>query len=175
MSEVTVQNTLFEALFHHILRPSPELAAEALRVGYDLERPRAIYPAEVWVKCVELALPRAYPTLPCTEALWKLGRDMANGYFSTLVGKVVHAALRVIGPNRAMRRVSLSFNSAYTGVKIKEEEVGPRDWVVRFQNYPLPPEAAAGTCEVALRLTGVEPRVKVSTSMPGAFELRISW
>ena len=89
----------------------------------------------------------------------------------------MNVALKVAGPDRAMKRVALSFRSVMEPVEITSTELGPRDWRVTFQGYPFPAEAAAGCCEEALRQSGAAnpSAVLESDDGHGRFELRMRW
>ena len=90
---------------------------------------------------------------------------------------MVGVALKMAGPERAMKRVGLSFSSVVSPVDIQTERLGAADWRVRFRGYPFPAEAAAGTCEGALLQAGATaPRVEVERREgTDGFDLRIRW
>ncbi|RKG72551.1 DUF2378 family protein [Corallococcus terminator] len=175
-AEVVIQNTLFESLLRCV-RLDSSLRERLAAAGYDPDRPRASYPASVFLRCQNLVLAYAYAGRPPQEALRQMGRDLVRGFFETLVGKVVNVALKVAGPERAMKRVGLSFRAVMEPVEIQSTELAPKDWRVTFQGYPFPAEAAAGCCEEALRQSGAESPTVVleSDTGTGRFELRIRW
>ncbi|MFP2928777.1 DUF2378 family protein [Pyxidicoccus sp. 3LG] len=175
-TEVTVQSTLFESLVR-FTRPDTKLKAAFLAAGYDVDKPRATYPAAVYLACQDAAVRHLYPGRERNAALREMGREMVRAYFDTLVGKVVGMALKVAGPERAMRRVGLSFSSVVHPVDIVVERLAQTDWRVRFRSYPFAPDAAAGTCEGALLQAGApKPQVEVERhESPEAFDLRIRW
>ncbi|RKH71840.1 DUF2378 family protein [Corallococcus interemptor] len=175
-AEVVIQSTLFESLLRCV-RMDNAMRERMAAAGYDPDRPRASYPASVFLRCQNLVLQAAYAGRPREEALRQMGRDLVRGYFETLVGKVVNVALKVAGPDRAMKRVALSFRSVMEPVEITSTELGPKDWRVTFQGYPFPSEAAAGCCEEALRQAGASnpSAVLESDDGHGRFELRMRW
>lgn len=175
-TEVTVQSTLFESLVR-FAKPGPNLRADFLAAGYDVDRPRATYPASVYRACQEAVLHHLYSGRDRKTAQRALGRELVRMYFETLVGRVVGMALKVAGPERAMKRVALSFSSVLSPVDIESVQLGPADWRVRFRGYPFPSDTAAGTCEGALLVAGAaHPRVEVERQEgPEAFDLRIRW
>ncbi|RKH14593.1 DUF2378 family protein [Corallococcus praedator] len=175
-AEVVIQNTLFESLLRCV-RLDSSLRERLAAAGYDPDRPRASYPASVFLRCQNLVLATAYAGRLPQEALRQMGRDLVRGFFETLVGKVVNVALKVAGPERAMKRVALSFRSVMEPVEIQSTELAKKDWRVTFQGYPFPAEAAAGCCEEALRQSGAaSPTVVLeSDTGTGRFELRIRW
>lgn len=175
-TEVTVQSTLFESLVR-FTKPDAKLRAEFLAAGYDVDKPRPSYPASVYLACQGAAVRHKYPGRERRDALRDMGREMVRTYFDTLVGRVVGMALKMAGPERAMKRVGLSFSSVVSPVDIQTERVGPADWRVRFRGYPFPAEAAAGTCEGALLQAGATaPRVEVERREgTDGFDLRIRW
>ncbi|NMO14785.1 DUF2378 family protein [Pyxidicoccus fallax] len=175
-TEVTVQSTLFESLVR-FLKPDAKLRAEFLAAGYDIDKPRATYPASVYLACQSVAVRHRYPDRERRDALREMGRETVRTYFDTLVGRVVGVGLKMAGPERAMKRVGLSFSSVVSPVDIQTEQLAPADWRVRFRGYPFPAEAAMGTCEGALRQAGATaPRVEVERyeGIDG-FDLRIRW
>lgn len=173
---VSVQATLFESLVR-CAKPDPELLAELRALGYDADKPRTTYPAAVFLACQDAVLRHAYGSAASKKAQREMGRDLVQRYFDTLVGRVVGTALKMAGPERAMKRVKLSFSSVFDPVDIQSEPLAPADWIVRFRGYPFPAEAAAGTCEVALRHAGAQaPRVEVERyEPPENFDLRVRW
>ncbi|MCP3100370.1 DUF2378 family protein [Myxococcus sp. K15C18031901] len=175
-TEVIVQATLFDSL----VRCAPmdgALRADLLAAGYDVDRPRALYPGSVFIACQTVVQRAAYSHLGPKAAQRQMGRDLVRSYFETLVGRVVGMALKVAGPERAMKRVALSFKSVFEPVYIQTLMLAPSDWRVEFRNYPFPHESAAGTCEGALRQAGAEnPSVEVERSTSAEdFDLRIRW
>ncbi|WP_338866574.1 DUF2378 family protein [Myxococcus stipitatus] len=175
-TEVTVQATLFESLVR-CAKPDAAQRAEFLALGFDVDKPRATYPASVFMGCQAVVLRTKYVGLTPTAALRELGRDLVRMYFDTLVGKVVSMALKVAGPERAMKRVALSFSSVMDPVDIHVEFISAGQYRVKFRRYPFPAESAAGTCEVALQQAGAATaRVEVERydSLEG-FDLRIGW
>ncbi|MFP2909961.1 DUF2378 family protein [Pyxidicoccus sp. 3LFB2] len=175
-TEVTVQSTLFESLVR-FTKPDKKLRADFLAAGYDVDKPRPTYPAAVYLACQDAAVRHLFAGRERKEALREMGREMVRAYFDTLVGRVVGMALKMAGPERAMKRVALSFSSVVAPVDIQTEKLGPADWRVRFRGYPFPADAAAGTCEGALRQAGATaPRVELERhEPPNGFDLRIRW
>jgi uncharacterized protein (TIGR02265 family) len=175
-TEVTVQSTLFESLVRYT-KPDAKLRADFLAAGYDVDKPRPTYPAAVYLACQEAAVRHLFPGRDKKEALREMGREMVRAYFETLVGRVVGMGLKMAGPERAMKRVGRSFSSVVSPVDIHPEQVAPADWRVRFRGYPFPADAAAGTCEGALRQAGAKaPRVEIERyEPPNGFDLRIRW
>ncbi|WP_426752483.1 DUF2378 family protein [Myxococcus sp. Y35] len=175
-TEVTVQSTLFESLVR-LAKPDAALQAEFLAAGFDMDKPRASYPSAVFIACQDAVVRHRFAGMDRKSAYRELGRGLVRSYFDTMVGKVVGIALKVAGPERAMKRVGLSFSSVFDPVDIQVESQGPANWRARFRGYPFPAEAAAGTCEGALRQAGAsEPEVVVERyEPPDGFDLRIRW
>ncbi|MCP3164088.1 DUF2378 family protein [Myxococcus qinghaiensis] len=174
-TEVKVQSTLFESLVR-CANPDAAMRAEFLAAGYDVDKPRASYPSSVFIACQGVVLRTTYGGLPLQQAQRTLGRDLLRQYFETLVGRVVGMALKVAGPERAMRRVALSFSSVFEPVDIQTQLLAPQDYRVKFRGYPFPAEAAAGTCEGALKQAGaLSVTVNVERYENEGFDLRIRW
>jgi|GEM_PF-3597967 uncharacterized protein (TIGR02265 family) len=175
-TEFIVESTLFESLVR-FSKPDMKLRAEFLAAGFDVDKPRANYPAAVFLRCQDAVVRHLYPHRERKEVMREMGREMVQIYFDTLVGRVVGMALKMAGPERAMKRVALSFSSVLSPVDIQTEHLAPGDWRVRFRGFPFPADAAAGTCEGALQQAGAaSPRVEVERfEPPNGFDLRIRW
>ncbi|NTX02278.1 DUF2378 family protein [Myxococcus sp. CA040A] len=174
-TEVRVQSTLFESLVR-CANPDAAMRADFLAAGYDVDKPRASYPSSVFLACQSLVLRTTYGGLASKQAQREMGRDLLRQYFDTLVGRVVGMALKVAGPERAMKRVALSFSSVFEPVNIQTALLAPQDYRVKFRDYPFPAEAAAGTCEGALKQAGaLSVTVDVERYETEGFDLRIRW
>ncbi len=175
LSVSMVQSTVFEGLFRRALKPTPALVEELRRIGYDPERPKTEYPMPVWSDCLEAARRHVYPTLSRAEGMEALGRDFANGYLETIVGKVIGAALPLLGPARALRRLPNYFTTARTDVTLTVDMEGDRRARVRVADpYPMP-EMLVGIIIAGLRKTGVEASVSIERQVGYNYDLLVSW
>ncbi|HLT31976.1 MAG TPA: DUF2378 family protein [Myxococcaceae bacterium] len=114
----TVDSTLFEAMFVRTLTPTGAFAEELRQTGFDLAQMQPKYPAPIWRRCVEVARRHTYPELPKEEGMRQLGRDFMKGYYGTLLGKVVSAAMPLIGLERTLNRLERMWKGSSSVVKV---------------------------------------------------------
>jgi uncharacterized protein (TIGR02265 family) len=79
---------LFDGLFGRALEMTPDLELGLRLLGYDVHAPCSRYPIELWSDCLLLA------TMQCPRenehlALERLGRKFIEGWFETLLGKLI--------------------------------------------------------------------------------------
>src|SRR4051812_5671199 len=91
-----VDQTAFEGLFVRALRleaSNGAFVADLAAVGYDPRAPLAKYPAKVFHDALRVACRHEYPGMPEDKALVELGRRFIDGFFATIVGKLVSTML----------------------------------------------------------------------------------
>lgn len=169
-------STTFEALFVRGLKVKGP-AAEALRaVGFDIDRIKPSYPVSIWKASVETAAKQLYPDLGFDQALRKLGHVMVEGFFETLVGKVMCAGMSLIGPERYLKRFPELAKMEKRRLTITPVEEGDRRWRMNFDGEPhLMAEFLAGIIEAGVTRTKVTPTVRVEHHRPGVFDVCVSW
>lgn len=174
-NEVRVHHTLFESLVRCV-RPDAALRAALREAGFDPDVTHRDYPASVWLACEDVVRRHGFADLARAAAFRALGQQLVRNFFETLVGRVVGGGLRMVGPERAMRRAALSFGSVLEPVDIHAEPLGPQHWLLCFRRYPFTPETAAAVCEEALRYAGAaHPQALVEHPDASGFDLRIRW
>lgn len=81
-------------------------------IGVDPDqRLEPAYPREKWLELIHLACEIHAPGKDHEAASYELGRRFMTSYTQGLVGKAMMAALRVIGPRRALERMSRNFRT----------------------------------------------------------------
>jgi uncharacterized protein (TIGR02265 family) len=132
------------------------LLDERLRAaGLDLSRPFApAYPREDYNRFVRITAETLWPDEPPERAYHALGRQLLQGYSHTLLGKALAAMLKVIGPRKALDRMTRNFRSGSNYNDTRVTDVGPGE-VLFWMNEPeLHPSYVAGIVEAALELAG---------------------
>ncbi len=134
-----VFNQTIESLFQRALKDSmaPALKAELKASGLDLDKPLdPAYPAESVNRWFALAAKHTFPTLVRDEGLRALGSRFIDGWQQTLLGKATAALLVIVGPTRALRRMTQNFRTGDNFTQVEFEERAKGDVELRF-NYVI--------------------------------------
>jgi uncharacterized protein (TIGR02265 family) len=142
MLQPRVFGHLFEALFQNALagRLSPIALEQLRRLGVDVsKRLEPVYPLPLWMAALTVAARDVYPSLELDQAYEQLGEACMEGFSATLVGRAVVAALRLIGPERAMLQAQSTFRSTNNYAQLSHRKVGPghfRIWINEVGHCP---------------------------------------
>lgn len=169
-----VKAMLFEAL-HAVVPAGSPVEARFRRLGFDPAQPRVAYPVEVWIGCVEAAAEALFPGRPRREAARELGRLWLSGFARTLVGKVMLAAIGLMGPDRLLAHVPRSFATGRAGVSAQVMNVGATERLVQVRDPRPLPDFVAGIFEALLVRGGVKAVVEIEERRPDGFALRVRW
>jgi uncharacterized protein (TIGR02265 family) len=152
---------VFEALFTRGFKPDARLV-EALRAaGYDVQRPEPRYPTAVWHACIEAARRHLFPSLSVAEGTRRLGAIFADGYFNTLIGKVIGAALPLLGPERAIQRLPRYWSATQPDLGVEVVKAGERHYAVTLREKGILADFCAGLLEGSVRHTRAEVAITV--------------
>lgn len=112
------------------LGPLDDAAREKLRaVGIDPDRRlEPAYPVEQYVALQRAAVGIFAPHEPFEIGIEALGRRFVDGYGETLMGRAVLAGLRLLGPVRALQRLTRTLSTGSTFFKTSLEEARPGTW-----------------------------------------------
>lgn len=160
------------------LEQDEPLQVELRTVGYDPAGDTAMWPARTFYEVLEVVRRRRFPALPVAEAQRELGRAWVAGFAHTTVGAVVTAALRVLGPERALPRIVQYVHSVREDFTPQVVPTGDRAFTLRFQEAAgVLPEFAQGGIEALLEAGHAPPALVVALGERGAdwFELRVRW
>lgn len=161
-----IQASMFEALFERRLKPTGAFLQDLIQAGYDPARPEVQYPESVLINCIEVARRHAFPELSPKDGEFKVGQELSDGFLGdTLAGKVMAAAMPLVGPERIIRSLPRRFKSGTDGEVPEVEQLGERHWrVVMGRNAT--PHMVAGAIQAALSRTGVTANVEVERAHP---------
>ena len=174
--EPTTKAAVFEGLFDRVLRPRGAFAAELREAGYDPQHRRAEYPTHVFHACLEVARRHAHPGLSVDAANHQLGRALAEGYLSTLVGALVSSTFPLLGPDGVLRQLHRVWARGQPDVRVVTERVGERHWRVLMEGGDVLAHVGAGSLERGLEPTGAHGvRCEVLEAAPTRFVLRVTW
>ncbi|MBK7861059.1 MAG: DUF2378 family protein [Archangiaceae bacterium] len=170
----TDHNT-FEGLFRRGLDLKDEaFKAELRTVGYDMDKPQLRYPTPVWRAALEVARRRLYSQFSPEQAYWELGRISVGGFFSTIKGRFVSAALPLLGLDAFVKSLPRFFSTTRPDLVIKVfPEAEPRTWKVTFfDQFPLP-EFSGAIISAGVDRIAPELKVTVTRRASDGFDLRI--
>ncbi len=173
--EGQLQQSSFEGLFVKMLKVEGDFAEELRQAGFDVSHQEARYPSSVFKRCMEIACRRVYPAQPTPDAMRKIAAQFVDGFFDTIVGKVVVVVLPYLSPEAFLKRYPRFFGMAAPGVKMTVEEVSERNWRLVLRDRAVLPEFNAGTVECLLKRFGIKPVVKVTEQSKWHFVLSITW
>ena len=176
-AESTVQQSVFEGLFVHVLeaRPGTPLAEALRRAGYDVSRQEATYPRHVWIASLEAACRVAYPQLSQEQAMRELGKSLIGGFFKTFAGRAVSLLAPMLGPEGVLKRMPRFFTMGSPGTQMTVHEEGPKAWRAEVRDRYVVPDFSAGVLETALEKAGVVGQVSVMDRAAGRCTLHVTW
>lgn len=177
--EPVVYDAAVEGLYLRGLRErlTPALKNKLRGVGLELEpKVRPSYPRSIWVEGIKLLSNDLYPGLPPTDAQRKLGELAINGIQHTLMGKPIIAMARMLGPRRAMFRLTQAFGSLNNFMKADVTELGPTHFHVAINDCYGMPSYLEGGLNAVLHLChkGQFKVVPVEANPPGAL-FDVTW
>jgi len=125
-----VYSTCVESLFLRGLRGRlTARCKERLRqAGLDLDRKlEPSYPLGQWKEFLRLVVRELYPQHPAEAAYLELGVLFMDGFLETFIGKATMSVLRVLGPHRALKRLSHNLRAGNNFSKVELTVHGPTD------------------------------------------------
>lgn len=146
-------------------------------LGVDPDRLEPAYPADQYVALQRLAVELFAPNQPFPVGIEALGRRFVDGYGETLMGRAVLAGLRLLGPVRALERLSRTLSTGSTFFKTKLEEVRPAVWRL-WINRVTYPGWYVGLVQRGLEHAGakkVEVRVVEHVGPGQGLTLEVTW
>lgn len=169
----TTEGSAFEAMFVHVLQPSGSFLRELKEAGFDPTLMQARYPSPVWYRCLDIARRHTFPDLPPPEGFRMLGRSFMEGYFRTLIGKVVSAALPLYGLQRTLDRLPRVWKGSQPTTEVTVVKDGEHAWRVTLYSPGVIPEFSAGVLEAAAAPVGEKLTVEVAERSPSHCVLRV--
>jgi uncharacterized protein (TIGR02265 family) len=175
MAESKTPASIFEGMFQRGMKVDSGLKAKLLAAGYDLDRPQATYPTPVWVACVEVAAVHAYGGMAREQAMRQLGRRFIDGFFETILGKLVSAPMPLLKTEKLVERIGKTMSLERPDTIGVVTNVGPKHYLLTVQDaFPLP-DFVAGNLEGLLTRAKVQPQVEVAERRPNGYALTLRW
>jgi uncharacterized protein (TIGR02265 family) len=115
-----------------------DVARQFVTLGMDFADLSNVYPLDTWTSALRLAMKVLFPKTPEVEAQYALGERFISAYAETLVGKIVAATSRLLGPKRALLATARNLHSGnnYSKVTIQEAKDGEVRFILNIA--PLP-------------------------------------
>jgi uncharacterized protein (TIGR02265 family) len=173
--ESTTDNTVFEGMFGRALKPTGKFVEDLRAIGYDPARPEIRYPTRVWRDALEVARRHCYPQLPAEQAQRMLGRRFVDGFFETIVGRLMAVAMPLIGTAMVCRRIPKYWAAVRTGISVEVRQESDKLFRIMYRDANPAPDFYAGIIEGAGRYTRTNNVVEIPVRGPDYFELLIAF
>lgn len=179
MTERLMFDHVVDGMFRKSLgkRLTPACRDELRAAGLDLDKPLLpAYPMELYFRCLEIAGRHLHPTKSPAEAVHALGLGFLDGYHETFMGRAILNLAKLIGPARAIRRITQTFRQGNNFTQVDVVERSPTCFALRFNEVGPHPEHTQGALFGALR---IDDRLDVTVDIeertpPGALYV-VSW
>jgi len=147
-----------------------------LALGIDLFKPNPAYPYELWIQALQLAMNLLWPGVGREVATYRMGRAIFESYGQTVMGKALMALVKVLGPRRALERMSRNLRTTNNYSETRLTEVGPNRYEL-WVNKVAFPHYFRGLLEAGLESGGAaEVKVEVgSVSATEGVAFGLSW
>ncbi|MBL8913555.1 MAG: DUF2378 family protein [Archangium sp.] len=178
-SEKLVFESSLEAMFVISIhdRNTPELKAALRAVGVDVDKklPPALS-RDIWYAGIEVVAKHGWKELSREDALRAMGRRLIENLQHTLLGKTFGPVMRLLGPERLLKRVPHNMKSANNFSTATAELVAPRTVVIEATDVGSAPELFAGTLEALMAWVGApKSTVEFVTTTPPAARYTVRW
>jgi uncharacterized protein (TIGR02265 family) len=173
-----IDAALFEGMFVRAIRPDPSFIAELKELGFDVARMQARYPVRVWRQSLEAARRRLFGERPEERGYRALGNLFVEGYFETIIGKILAIPLSLVAVDRVIQRMPKTWQAARADIRIDPPlKESAQRWRVTFHDPDPVPGFFAGVVEGASRHTKLKQGANVDIERlgPKGFDLVIWW
>lgn len=156
----------------------PGLEARYRAVGLDLStKLLPAYSYEIWRACLEAQREVVFPGEPLDRASHQQGAKYVAAYFDgTVIGAPLKGLLRLIGPRRALDRMSRNFKTAnnFSEVSLTARGENEGDLLVN-DVFSASPHYIVGMLEHGLGLCGMHVTVSPAERSGDACSFRCAW
>ena len=155
---------------------SPALAAKLKAVGVDFARPlEASYPLPVWGQAMSLVAEELFQGGTVSSRQRQLGRKVFEAYAEGVVGRMVMALARVLGPRRMLERSARDLRSANNYLQLDVHTDAPNRHRLIFEHIGFP-DFCAGLLERAAELAGAsQVQVTIHRTEGEHGEFLVTW
>ena len=174
-AEPTIAQSAFEGLFVRVLKPTGAFREELRQAGYDMDREQPAYSLRVWDAALKVAARHVHPTLSTHEALRRLGEQFVDGFFETIIGKLLAAPMPLLGPDMVLERLARMWESGAPGISVVTQQEGPGRWTVTVRHPSPQTDFDLGLLRGGLRRAGVDATCSVAERRPDGYTARVHW
>jgi len=165
-NERLVYDITVESMFSRALkgRLNSRVRARVKEAGIDLDaKLEPGYPREVWLRAMRIVVEELYEGVPEERAWFELGERLVVSLRETVLGSATLNVLKLLGPRRALGRMSQTFRAANNYNQAKLEELGPSHFRLWVNEVGVSPHFIAGTVVGTLKAAGAaSPRVEIA-------------
>lgn len=169
------EKLIFAQTFEGLLRSvqghlTPPVVAGLQALGLDVTQPlRPAYPHTLFTEVVTYLAGQLHPGLEKQEAISLIARHFMDAYGETMVGRAMMAMIRLIGPRRALERVTRQFRTGNNFSETRLLAKGPADYELWVNDVRMPGWYVgivsrglelAGAKNVKVELLGAQPGVE---------------
>lgn len=153
------------------------LKAKLKAAGLDVDKKlEPAYPNAIWQRALQIGAEELFPGVPMPEAQWMLGERFVSGYFETNMGRALQGMLKLLGPVRALERMSRNLASGSNFLHVEVEKLADTDFRLKVNEGGTYPEFIGSICHFGTQATGVKGLTTVVESRQGrAATYRIRW
>jgi len=164
--ESTTDGASFEAMFTRTLKPEGTFLEELRAVGFDPRSYRGRMPTRIWHACLDVARRHTFPTHSVADGYHRLGLLFMEGYFQTILGRLLTAAMPLVGLERSLMRVPKAWKANQPTLEMTVEKQADRQWRVEIKEKGVLPDFCAGLLEGGAKPIGVTVQVNVLERSP---------
>jgi len=178
MPEPQIDAALFEGMFIRAFQPSDAIRTELKGIGVDVQKLTGKYPLTAWRQSIHIARKHLYPELSADQGCRELGLLFIDGYFQTIIGKVLSIPLAFLSPEKIIDRLPKTFQAGRSDIKLDPpKQEGPKCWRITFHDSDPIPEFVAGVDLGGAHRTadGKNARVEIENASDGRYDVVVSW
>jgi uncharacterized protein (TIGR02265 family) len=156
--DVVFGNTV-ESLFLRGLasRMTPRCFERVRESGIDLKQKLlSYYPRPIYYACVRAVAEELFPGVSEDQAMFQLGSAFMKGFEETLLGRAMLSAVRLMGPRRALARMSRNFRSSNNYLKADLNELAPGRAELTLNQTSGAPGYFEGVLTAGLTIAGAQ-------------------
>lgn len=107
-------------------RMTPRCYERVKEIGIDLQgKLKAYYPRQMYYACARAVANELFPLVSEDVAMFELGRAFMKGFEETMIGRAMLSAVRLMGPRRALRKMTQTFRSSNNYLTTELREIAP--------------------------------------------------
>lgn len=174
------QRYTFPSVLESLVKGLGPLATEQTRqklkaAGLDLDNLPPAIPSEDMPKYQRVIATDVWPHETEDEALRQLGIHFIRGWQKTLLGSAMASLLKLVGPERALKRLDRAFRTTDNYITANTVMVGPKEAMVTLNDTETVPMYWVGIFQGSIEMMGREGQVTLHEQhLPGG-TFRLVW